>query len=74
MAENNDIFLSGSDALVHLAEPIHRKYSTKFAWDQSFSTYASYDRFFNPLPLYAPLHVLGSPLASIPPVAYVLNR
>ena len=28
MAENNDIFLAGGDALVSLAEPMYKKYST----------------------------------------------
>ena len=27
MEENNDIFLAGGDALVHLAGPMHKKYS-----------------------------------------------
>ena len=29
MEENSDIFLAGGDALVLLAEPMHKKYSTK---------------------------------------------
>ena len=49
MEENNDIFLLGSDALVCLAKPVHKKYSTTFARGDPFSTYVSYDRFFNPL-------------------------
>ena len=32
MQENNDIILAGGDALVYLAEPIHKKYSTTFVW------------------------------------------
>ena len=32
MEENNDIFLAGGDALVHLAVPMHKKYSTNFFW------------------------------------------
>ena len=28
MEENNNIFLAGSDALVYLAGPAHKKYST----------------------------------------------
>ena len=32
--ENGDIFLAGGDALVHLAKPVHKKYSTKFVWGQ----------------------------------------
>ena len=30
MEENNDIFLAGSDALVYLAEPLHKDYSVTF--------------------------------------------
>ena len=41
MEENNDIFLAGGDAFVYLAEPIHKKYSTAFAWGLPFSTYVS---------------------------------
>ena len=33
MEENNYIFLGGGDALVSLAEPVHKKYSTTFVWD-----------------------------------------
>ena len=50
MEENNDIFLAGGDALVYLAKPAHKKYSTTFVWGHSFSTYVSYDQFFNPPP------------------------
>ena len=32
MEENNDIFLVGADALVYLARPMHKKYSTTFVW------------------------------------------
>ena len=32
LEENNDIFLAGGDALVFLAEPMHKKYSTTFVW------------------------------------------
>ena len=49
MEENNDIFLAGGDALVQLAEPLHKKYSTIFVWGYPFGTYVSDDRFFNPL-------------------------
>ena len=58
MEENNDIFLAGSDALVYLAEPLHKDYSVTFVWSHPFSTYVSHDRFINPLPLYAPVHIL----------------
>ena len=44
LEENNDIFLAGGDALVFLAEPMHKKYSATFAWGHPFSTYVSYDR------------------------------
>ena len=49
MEENNNIFLAGSDALVYLAEPMRKKYSTTFVWGNPFSTYVSYDQFFNSL-------------------------
>ena len=42
--ENNDIFLASGDALVYLAEPVHKKYSTTFFGGHPFSTYVSYDR------------------------------
>ena len=61
MEENNDIFLAFGNALVYLAEPVHKKYSTRFVWGHPFSTYVSYDRLFNPLPLYAPVHILDDP-------------
>ena len=32
MEENKDIFLAGGDALVYLAVPMHKKYSTNFFW------------------------------------------
>ena len=48
MEENNDIFLAGGDALVYLAEPMYKKYSTKLFWGNSFSTYVSYDVLFSP--------------------------
>ena len=49
--ENNDIFLGGGDALVYLAGLMHKIYSITFVWGQTFSTYVSYDPFFNPFPL-----------------------
>ena len=49
--ENNDILLGGGDALVHLAGPVHKKYSATFVLGFPFSMYISYQRFFNlPLP------------------------
>ena len=39
--ENNDIFLAGGDALVHLAGSIQQKYSTIFVWGHPFSTHVS---------------------------------
>ena len=68
MEENNDVFLVDGDVLVYLVEPMHKKYSITFAWGYPFSAYVSYNRFFNPLPLYT---IWMSP--SIPPVAYVLK-
>ena len=41
MEENNDIFHAGGDALVYLAVPMHKKYSTTFVWGHPFSTYVS---------------------------------
>ena len=41
MEENNGIFLAGGDALVYLAGPMHKKYSTTFVWGHSFGTYVS---------------------------------
>ena len=41
MEENNGIFLAGDDALVYLAGPMHKKYSTTFVWGHSFGTYVS---------------------------------
>ena len=35
--EKNNIFLAGGDALVCLAKPVHKKYSTKFIWGHPFS-------------------------------------
>ena len=72
MEENNDIFLAGGDALVYLAEPMHKKCSATFAWGHPFSTYVSYDQFFNPSPAVCTCTCFGR-LPSIPPVAYVLN-
>ena len=48
--ENNNIFLAAGDALVYLAKPMHKKYSTKFIWGYPFSTYVSYDQFLNSPP------------------------
>ena len=39
--EENNISLAGGDALVYLAQPMHRKYSTIFVWGHPFSTYVS---------------------------------
>ena len=38
MEENTDIFLAVGDALVYLAGPMHKKYSTAFVWGHPFST------------------------------------
>ena len=32
MEGNNDIFLAGSDALVHLAVTVYKRYFTAFVW------------------------------------------
>ena len=50
MEEKNDIFLGGGDALVYLAGPMHKRYSTTFVWGHPFSAHVSYDQFFNPPP------------------------
>ena len=50
MEQNNDNFLAGDDVLVYLTKPVHKKYSTTFVWGHPFSTYVSYDQFFNPPP------------------------
>ena len=51
MAENNNIFFVGGDALVYLTVPMYKKYFTTFVSGHTFSTYVSQDRFFNtPLP------------------------
>ena len=47
MEENSGALLAGSDALAHLAGPMHKKYSTTFVWSHLFSTQVSYDQFFN---------------------------
>ena len=49
MEENNDIFLAGSDALVYLAVPRHKKYSTTFAWGHPFSKSYLKTNFSTPL-------------------------
>ena len=36
MVDNNNIFLAGGDALVYLAGPMHKKYSTTFVWGHPF--------------------------------------
>ena len=48
MEKNYDIFFAGDDALVYLAGPMHKKYSTTLVWGHPFSTYVSLDGFFNP--------------------------
>ena len=44
MEESNDIFFGDGDALVYLAESMHKKHSTTFVWGHLFSAYVSYDR------------------------------
>ena len=58
MEENSDIFFAGGSVL---GEPIHKKYSTTFYLGHPFSMYGSYDWFFNPLPVYALVHILDDP-------------
>ena len=63
MEENSDIFLACGDALVYLAKPMHKKYSTKFVWGHPFSTYVSHDQFFNyPSPVRTCTHFGWPPL------------
>ena len=74
MEENNNIFLAGGDALLYLAEPMHKKV---FVWGHPLSTYLSYD-FFNSLPLWAPAYILDDAHPSIHPSiplrTHALNR
>ena len=37
MEENNDIFLDDGDALVYLAVPVRKRYSTTIVWGHPFS-------------------------------------
>ena len=41
MDENSDTLLAGGDALMYLAVPMHKKYSTTLVWGHPFSTYVS---------------------------------
>ena len=71
--ESSDIFLTGGDALVYLAEPMHKKFSRKFVWRYPFSTYVSYDRSFNLRPLHAPVHIFDDPPPFHSPVVYLIH-
>ena len=51
MEEENDIFPAGGDDLVNFVGSMLKHYSTTFAWGHPFSTYVSYDQFFNLVPL-----------------------
>ena len=73
MEGDNDIFLAGGDGLVYLAKPMHKRYSTTFAWGYPFSTYVFCDQFFNPLPQYAPVHILDEPLPFPMLRTYLMN-
>ena len=42
MEVNNNVLLAGVDALVYLAEPMHKEYSTIFVWGYLFSTYVPF--------------------------------
>ena len=55
------LFFADGDALVYLVEPMYKKYFTKFVWGHPFSTYVSYDQFFNSPLLYALVHILDDP-------------
>ena len=56
--QNKDIFLVGSDARVYLAEPMHKKYSTKTVWIiHLVGTYLTTD-FSTPLSMYPPAYIL----------------
>ena len=67
-----DIFLASGDALVYLAKPVHKKYSTKLFWGNPFSTYVSYGQFFNsPPPVRTCTHFWWPP--PIPQVVYLRN-
>ena len=73
MEENNYIFPCWRCAVVYLAEPMHKKYSTTFGGVHLIRTHLTTD--FSPPPLLllcARVHILSDPL-SIPPVVYVLN-
>ena len=72
MEECSDIFHAGGGALLYLTEPMRKKYWTTLVWDHPLSKYASCDRFFNPLMLYAIVHILDD-IPYIPPVAYIFN-
>ena len=65
MKENNDIFLAGGDALMYLAGPMHKKYSTTFVWGHPFSTYVSLDQFFNPRPPCKHMYVFRVTVAAV---------
>ena len=69
MEKNNNIFVAGRDALVYLAEPMHKKNSTAFVWDHPLSTCISYDQFFNPFPLCAPVHILDDTQPPVWPIS-----
>ena len=58
MEENNDIFLAGGDALVYLAEPVHKNIPQNlFGAIHLVCTYLITDSSI-PLPLYALVHIL----------------
>ena len=48
--EKNNIFLASGDALVYLAGPMQKKYSTIFIWSHPFNTYVSFTDFSTPPP------------------------
>ena len=64
MGENNHIFLAGSDALVHLVEPMQKNIPQNLLGAVHLvRTYLMTD-FSTPLPRHAPVHILDDPLHS----------
>ena len=65
MGKNKDFFFAGGDALVYLAKPMLKKYSTKLLLGNQFSTHVSYERLFNSPPrVRTCTHFWWSPLHS----------
>ena len=60
IGENSDIFLAYGGALVYLAEPMHKKYSTRFVWGHPLSIHLMTD-FSTPSLLYTYVHICSNP-------------